>query len=144
MKNFLIIHTNDHNSFKDFIKKKPGSMYISYIDLLAQQEKYILFGESKNNSVLACELFNKIYDSISNLHNPKYHSIFYYTDTLDCVILNNFIDTIEQYKSKLKVELEIKLCDLDNQPTNLPQCLNRERITKSISLVNKEYIQQIF
>ena len=93
MNNFFIIHTKEHTGFKDFIKKKPGSITVSYVDILNQQEKYLLFGESKNNSVLSCELFNKLYDSITNLHNLKYHTIFYYTDTLDSVILENFIGT---------------------------------------------------
>jgi len=144
MNNFFIIHTKDHTVFKDFIKKKPGSIYVSYIDILNQQEKYILFGESKNNSVLECELFNKIFESISNLQYPKYHSIFYYTDTLDTVILENFIGTIEKYKDKLDINLNINLCNLDEPKSIDTECINQIKIIKNINQVNKEYIQQIF
>ena len=144
MNNFFIIHTKEHNTFKDFIKKKPGSMSVSYIDLLNQQEKYILFGEKKNNTVLECELFNKLFDSISNLHNSKYSSIFYYTDTLDCVILENFISTIENYQDKLQVMMEIQLCNLDEPTPYHTECINQITITKNINQVNKESIQQIF
>lgn len=144
MNNFFIIHTKEHTAFKDFIKKKPGSMSVSHVDLFNQQEKYLLFGESKNNSVLACDLFNKLFDSISNLHNPKYHTIFYYTDTLDTVILENFIGTIEKYKDKLQVTLDIQICNLE-EPTEIhKECLKTIMKIKNIDLVNKEYIQQIF
>ena len=139
MNNFFIIHTKEHNNFKEFIKKKKGSINISYIDILNQQEKYLLFGESKNNSVLECELFNKIYDSIANLHNPKYHTILYYMDTLDLVILEDFISTLKEYDSKLQTEIEISLCDLDNG------VLYHEWLKNlNINLVSKEFIQQIF
>ena len=144
MNNFFIIHTMEHSTFKDFIKKKPGSMSVSYVDLLNQQEKYLLFGENKNNSVLECDLFNKLFDSISNLHNPKYHTIFYYTDTLDSVILENFIGTIEKYKDKLDVVLDIQLCNLDEPTQITTECLNQIKEIKNINQVNKEYIQQIF
>jgi len=144
MNNFFIIHTKEHTGFKDFIKKKPGSITVSYVDILNQQEKYLLFGESKNNSVLSCELFNKLYDSIANLHNLKYHTIFYYTDTLDSVILENFIGTIESYRKKLQVVMEIQICDLD-EPTEInTECLNQITTIKNINQVNKEYILQIF
>ena len=144
MNNFFIVHTKEHTTFKDFVKKKPGSITVSYVDLLNQQDKYLLFGESKNNSVLECELFNKLFDSISNLHNPKYHTIFYYTDTLDIVILNNFLDTIEKYKNKLEVIVDMQLCNLDEPTTNNNECLTEIVKTTNINLVNKEYIQQIF
>ena len=144
MNNFFIIHTKEHTTFKDFIKKKPGSLSVSYVDLLNQQEKYILFGESKSNSVLECELFNKLFDSISNLHNPKYHSIFYYTDTLDNVILENFIGTIENYTDKLEVALDIQICNLDEPKPLDTECLNQIVEIKNINQVNKESIQQIF
>ena len=144
MNKFNIIHTKEHSNFKDFIKKKPGSITVSYIDILNQQEKYILFGEAKNNSVLGCELFNKLFDSISNLHNPKYHTIFYYTDTLDCVILENFIETIEGYKDKLEVPMKLQICNLDENTTINTECINQITNKKNINLVSKEYIQQIF
>ncbi len=143
MNNFFIVHTKEHTKYKDFIKKKPGSINVSYIDLLNQQEKYILFGESKNNSVLECELFNKLFDSITNLHNPKYHTIFYYTDTLDCTILENFITTIESYRDKLEVIMEISLCNLDNTEKK-KECLTKLITKKNLNQVNKEFILQIF
>jgi hypothetical protein len=144
MNNFYILHTKEHTTFKDFIKKKPGSISITYVDILNQQEKYLLFDENKSNSVLACELFNKIFDSISNLQNPKYHSIFYYTDTLDFVILDNFINTIENYKKKLEVTLDIQITNLDDPTESIIECLNHLKETKNINLPSKESIQQIF
>lgn len=144
MNNFFILHTKEHSAFKDFIKKKPGSLSVSYIDLLEQQEKYQLFGESKSNSVLECDLFNKIFDSISNLHNPKYHTIFYYTDTLDSVIIENFTSTIKKYSDKLLVELNIEICNLDEPLKYYEECLTLLKETKNINHRSKESIRQIF
>ena len=144
MNNFFILHTKEHTAYKDFIKRKPGSISVSYIDILNQQEKYLLFGESKSNSVLECELFNKLYESIVNLHNPKYHTIFYYTDTLDCVILENFIGTIESYRNKIQIGVDIQICNLEEPTTTQEECLDQLKEVKSINQRSKEYIQQIF
>ena len=146
MNKFYIIHSKDHDSFKESCKQKKGTIVISYVDLLSQQEKYILYDEPKNNTVLECELFNKIYNSIYNLKNPKYHSVYYYTDTLDSLITSSFIDSLLEFKDKTASDFTIAICNLDNNES----C--QKRLTKllknikknNIEIVNKDCLHQTF
>lgn len=147
MNNFIIIYTSDHSLYKDFCKKKKGSISISYIDLLSTQEKYFVFGDDKfSNKVLECELFVKIFDSIKVLKtNNTYHTILYFIDTLDCVILNNFLDTIEHYKKKINIsDFVIKITTLEQLDKESEKCLKQIKEKREISISSKESIHQMF
>jgi hypothetical protein len=147
MNTFLIVYTSEHSLYKDFCKKKKGSISISYEDLIDNQEKYFVFEDEKIcKKVLECELFVKIYDSLKVLKsNERYHTILYYIDTLDYVILDSFTDTIQSYQKKIKIpNLELQIIVLDEIDKESEKCLNQLIKRKQINLINKDYIQQMF
>jgi uncharacterized LabA/DUF88 family protein len=129
LKNFIFIYTESNKSFKNFIKGKKGYIAISYIDILENQNNFLVLDEEKISiKILQCELYEKIYNSLRKIQkSDKIDTIFYFLDTYNENILRNIIKNINSFCKKISFnDLDYFIYYIDNIDNADKICLEKE------------------